>query len=299
MQSETSDPDSSLQMPTTVNYHLIQPCNFRCKFCFATFVDIKQDLLPKNASGLSEYESKLLIEKLAEFGFLKINFAGGEPTLVKHLPELVRFAASLGLETSIVTNGSKITREYLSLFDNQLDIIGLSIDSITPETNRNSGRSLGKTVPDAIYYEEKCEMIREAGIYLKINTVVHRFNQHEDLTDFILRSQAKRWKIFKLLKVNGQNDEHYDDLAITDKSFQQYLERHRNCHSVMIEEDNDLMRGSYIMIDPVGRFYDSTKEKYTYSRKILEYGVRNCLDEVSYSISKFISRKGTYSVKRK
>ncbi|MDW8335261.1 MAG: hypothetical protein RMM53_13695, partial [Bacteroidia bacterium] len=33
-------------LPKAVNFHLVKPCNFRCKFCFATFsdVDVKMGL---------------------------------------------------------------------------------------------------------------------------------------------------------------------------------------------------------------------------------------------------------------
>ena len=29
---------------STVNYHLWKPCNMRCQFCFATFVDISKEV---------------------------------------------------------------------------------------------------------------------------------------------------------------------------------------------------------------------------------------------------------------
>ena len=31
----------------SVNFHLWQPCNMRCNFCFATFEDVKRTVLPK------------------------------------------------------------------------------------------------------------------------------------------------------------------------------------------------------------------------------------------------------------
>ena len=30
----------------SVNFHLWKPCNMRCRFCFATFQDVGQDVLP-------------------------------------------------------------------------------------------------------------------------------------------------------------------------------------------------------------------------------------------------------------
>lgn len=33
----------------SVNYHIWEPCNMRCRFCFATFQDVKAEL-PWNAT---------------------------------------------------------------------------------------------------------------------------------------------------------------------------------------------------------------------------------------------------------
>lgn len=39
------------QLPS-VNYHLWKPCNMRCEFCFATFLDIEPTVLPKDTWGV-------------------------------------------------------------------------------------------------------------------------------------------------------------------------------------------------------------------------------------------------------
>ena len=69
---------TAIDIPT-VNYHLWKPCNMRCKFCFAAFKDIGQHILPKGHLGREN--CMLVVESLAQAGFRKINFAGGEPTL--------------------------------------------------------------------------------------------------------------------------------------------------------------------------------------------------------------------------
>ena len=49
----------------------------RCSFCFATFTDIGNDILPKG--HLNREDCLSVVETLAAAGFDKINFAGGEP----------------------------------------------------------------------------------------------------------------------------------------------------------------------------------------------------------------------------
>lgn len=70
----------------SVNYHLWEPCNMRCKFCFAPFNEAKT-ILPKG--HLPKEESLKLVREFAQFGFEKITFAGGEPTLCPWISELI------------------------------------------------------------------------------------------------------------------------------------------------------------------------------------------------------------------
>ena len=90
-----------IRSASTINYHMLKACNMSCGFCFATFSDIER-LTP-----LSLEQRLELVNMLCKAGFRKINFAGGEPTLCRSLPDLIRLAKSHGLVTSIVTNGSQ------------------------------------------------------------------------------------------------------------------------------------------------------------------------------------------------
>ena len=163
---------------TTLNWHLLKACNMRCKFCYATFEDIKE-------KRLNFEEGKKLLANLASVGmFKKINFAGGEPTLIPFLPEYIQLSKDLGFETSIVTNGSQITEKWLDGLDGKLDILTLSIDSLQDETNLESGRSVhGKTISNEEYFNI-CKLVTSYGIHLKINTVVNKTNVSENLTYF-------------------------------------------------------------------------------------------------------------------
>ena len=54
------------------------------------------------------------------------------------------------------------------------------------------------------------------------------------------------------------------------------------------------MTGSYVMIDPLGRFFDNLKERYTYSTPILDVGVVAALEEVAIDTERFELRDGVY-----
>ena len=57
------------------------------------------------------------------------------------------------------------------------------------------------------------------------------------------------------------------------------------------------MTGSYIMIDPLGRFFDNTTGKLLCSKAILEIDLEKAFNEISFSIDKLLERKGIYNRK--
>lgn len=280
-------------MISTINFHLIKACNFKCKFCYATFTDIQ-------TKGLNKDKQLNLIEMLAESKkFNKINFAGGEPTLVPHIQELIIHAKKLGFITSIVTNGSRINREWIKTIAPYLDILGLSIDSVNDDTNLASGRSEKQEVVKIKKLKEIAKACSDFGVNLKINTVVSRFNHEETLTEYINKLNPFRWKILQVTRVEGQNDSQFEKVKISKDEFENFCIRNLenlNSNIKVIIEDNELIYGSYLMIDQLGRFYDNSNKKHHYSVNILEVGVENALKQIWVDELKFEKREGKYTV---
>ncbi len=279
---------------STVNYHLWQPCNMACGNCHSTYEDT---LTVLKARSLPRDRSLELVRLLRAAGFRKINFAGGEPTLCPWISDAVRLAKSLGFVTSIVTNGSRASSEWLDGLDGSLDIFALSVDSVDADTQIGIGRTVaGKPMSEGEYLAV-CERVRERGIRLKVNTVVSQFNAEEDFRPFILAARPERWKIFQTLPVAGQNDERIAEFAVSDAVFRRYAERNAAVgeHGVkVVPESNALMTGSYAMVDPLGRFYDNVRGTHTYSEPILAVGAENALSQVSISPERFAERGGDY-----
>ena len=279
---------------TTVNYHLWKPCNMSCGFCFATFLDLPL----QGASYLPQCDSNRLITLIAEAGIRKINFAGGEPTLCPWLPELICQAKSLGLTTSVVTNGSRITEALLDNLAGRLDILAISIDSVDTERQRKIGRLVnGKPPMTEADYQSIGASAKARDIRLKVNTVVNRHNVDEDFRPFVRAMEPERWKIFQALPVEGQNDPHFDKFAISRDEFDFYVTRNRSVERVgirVVPENNEAMTGSYLMIDPLGRFFDNTKGEHTYSSPIIAVGMQEALAEIQVFPERFIARGGLY-----
>lgn len=264
----------------TASFHIVKPCNMKCKFCYATFDDM-------HVKMLSLDDAKIIMKKLADAGLEKITFAGGEPLLYPYIKEIIKYSKGIGLTTSIITNGAMLTDEWLKDMRTFIDWIGLSIDSINMLTLHRIGR---KNPPD---YPILITLIKKYGYKLKINTVVNAYNWQEDMNDFINWAEPARWKVFQALRVEGQNDKQFDEIKVSEKKYRNFIFRHIS-NTCMVAEDNEAMTGSYLLIDPQGRLFENSTGKHTYSSQLQHNEIDTCLSEINLNRDMFVKRGGIY-----
>lgn len=147
-------------------FYLIDECNLRCRQCLYT-----PELTFKMGGPQIPYSRAInLMRSIRDLGAIKMTFMGGEPTLYRELPQLIRETKRNGYEyVRIDTNG--LFRE--TLLDNpsvrELDEITFSLDGPTPELN-------DKLRGDGVF--ERCvRNIRAAvrrGYKVQITTCIHR-----------------------------------------------------------------------------------------------------------------------------
>jgi len=278
----------------TVNYHLLWQCNFNCNYCFATFDDqrgiFRKGMLPK-------VEMLRLVDRLS-LGFRKITFAGGEPTLCPWIGELIKLAKGNGCLTNLVSNGSRICPQFLEDQAGQLDFLTLSIDTSDPARHERIGRtekSSGEAVPTERYFEI-AQLAKEFGIGVKVNTVVSQINWDDDLTGLIHGISPIRWKLLQAMPVEGQNDEYIAKMTPASWQFESFVSNHdpeRFPGIRIVPEPIDIIRGSYVMVDPQGRFFDSTAGGHRYSRPILGTSIVSAMREINFDARKFDQRAGS------
>jgi len=271
--------------PIAVNYHLYKPCNYRCRFCFATYRDIR--------GQLSLDDAKRLLQQLREAGTEKINFAGGEPTLHPHIGELMAEARRLGFVTSLITNGARLDA-LLDKHASDIDWVGLSVDSGDESVQAELGRGKGEHVARSVAHAAR---IHALGLGLKLNTVVTALTWREDMRPLVRQLRPARWKVFQVLPIEGQNDGDVEELLISSEQFDAFVARHRDLDAEglgPIAEDNHAMTDSYAMLDPLGRFYGNHRGRYVFSRPVLEVGVHGALDEVEFEVRRLVARGGFY-----
>ena len=271
----------------SVNLHITPACNYECKFCFAHF---------SNANTLLRFDEwSQIIQLLHDHGTQKVTFVGGEPLLHPDLSKLLKFSHSLGLTTTIVTNGSLITKKFLLVNHEFIDWIGFSIDTSSDAIERSLGRTTKVKNPSHNHINHILSLLPDLttyGINIKVNSVITSLNYTDNMHELIRKINPKRWKVFQILPIEGENDKYSSKLEITTDQFNFFINYHQALHP--IAESNDAMTGSYVMINPSGRFFDNTTGRLLQSRPILKDGLVPAFQDISFSFSKLLSRGGLY-----
>jgi len=122
--SGAPEPEPPALAPISINLDLTTACNFRCTHC------IDWDIL-NTAHKHREEELRASIELMTERGLRSvILIGGGEPTLYPNFVSFVEFVKGLGLQVSVVSNGSRGDRlADAAKFMDARDWIRLSLDS--------------------------------------------------------------------------------------------------------------------------------------------------------------------------
>lgn len=278
---------NGLPLPINVSWHLWPECNLKCTYCYATFRDIQ--------TKLPEAKAIAVLDRLRAAGTEKVTFVGGEPLLCPHIVALVRHAKAIGLVTMLVTNGSRLVGELREQLVPHLDWVSLSIDASDPIIMESMGRGNRKFLEFCLRCWE--DLVPVPHLRLKVNTVVTRINLDDDMRPLIRKLRPKRWKVFQVLPVQGQNDGVVEPLLITNEEFRRYVDRHRELDVEGIgpvAEDNKDLTGTYLMLDALGRFFSNRTGGHVYTDSLLDVGVWEAIRQVEWDVAGFLDRRGIY-----
>lgn len=279
----------------TINWHIIHKCNYSCDYCFAKYErEIKKELHE------SKNDIEIILNKIYNYfskeyvGYsIRLNIAGGEPLLSKNLGFIIQKSFEIGFKVSLITNAAKLTRKFIETNAKYISMFAISIDSLNELENSNIGRVSKKQVlktSKIIQYVEDFRILNPQ-VKIKINSVVNRHNYKTYLGDFIDLIRPYKWKVFQALSMS-------DKVYCSDAQFNIFLNEHKSIKSRIYSESNDDMIGSYIMIDPYGRFYqNSEKHNYDYSLPILKTTIEEAFTSIKFDKEKYDNRYNTYLLK--
>jgi radical S-adenosyl methionine domain-containing protein 2 len=280
-----------------INWHITEVCNYDCKYCFAKWGRPRElhrslEEIEKLLDNLSAYFIKghsALKNKLG-YETVRLNFAGGEPMLLgSTLSIALMLAKQKGFKTSIITNGHYLVNKRFDLPNNVLDMVGISFDSQYLSTRKKIGRvdRKGNSLSaEDLKVALESLMKTQKGIKTKINTVVNSLNYEESFISLISELKPYKWKILHVMPYGD------DDLLISEEKFSQFVDHHSGLGLPLFAESNSTMTESYLMIDPLGRFYQNSASfsGYQYSDSINQCGVANALAQIAFNPKTFLSR---------
>ncbi len=177
------DPDS-LAFPVLSEIAVTYRCQNRCDFCYAS-----SPYRGREGDEMTLDQVRTVIGKIWREAMVPtISFTGGEPTLRKDLPEMVRCAAEMGMRVNLITNGIRCADRG---FVRALGDAGLKSAQVSLESHRadihdgitgNPG-SHGKTL-------RGIEHLRDQGIYTHTNTTICAKNRDhlKGLVSFVKRT---------------------------------------------------------------------------------------------------------------
>jgi radical SAM protein with 4Fe4S-binding SPASM domain len=113
--------------PLMVVWNITRACNLRCRHCY------------EDASGAPReneltLEEKIgVVDQMGDAGVPFLAIAGGEPLVLRHLPEVLSHATRRGIHLTLATNGTLLTPERAAqLKELGVKYIEISVDSLDP-----------------------------------------------------------------------------------------------------------------------------------------------------------------------
>ncbi len=163
-------------------------CNLRCRYCMP---EQEYVWLPKQ-SILTFEEITRLVRVFASLGVEKVRLTGGEPLLRHDLPALTAMVARIDgvRDLALTTNGLLLAKQAEALRRAGLGRVTVSLDTLQPQRMRDLARS--DRHADVL---AGIAAARGAGFRVKLNTVVMRGVNDDELVDLIEFGRANQAEV--------------------------------------------------------------------------------------------------------
>jgi radical S-adenosyl methionine domain-containing protein 2 len=199
-------------LPAAIDLRITGRCDLRCPFCFG----------PRHEMSHHDIAEVIrLVEWFPTVGVRSVVVTGGEPTLVKGLPKLLRAAKHVGLMVVLSTNGLAFTRRVAEIAP-YVDWVGLPLDADTAEANavmRVGQEDHFRGVIAAL------SVLRRSypHVRVKLGTVVSRLNRDavRGIPRVLAEADGLRPDIWKLYQVaySSYGEDNRQQLELSDEEF--------------------------------------------------------------------------------
>jgi MoaA/NifB/PqqE/SkfB family radical SAM enzyme len=150
----------------SIDLYVTRHCNQKCDFCF------HDDAYFSTGDEMSLKAAQAILTWAAEGGVRDVALLGGEPTLYRHLTEVLEVARSLGFATRLVTNGTTSFARQVEVFAREklLSAVHVSVDG----TKKWHDRTRGEGSFDLAVRSLTMAVI--SGLKATVNVTVHDGN---------------------------------------------------------------------------------------------------------------------------
>ncbi|WP_339918674.1 GTP 3',8-cyclase MoaA [uncultured Flavobacterium sp.] len=155
---------------------ITENCNLRCTYCMPAE---GISLTPK-AHLMTADEIVTIAQTFVNQGVNKIRLTGGEPLVRKDAKDIIQRLGKLGVELTLTTNGI-LVHDFIDTFKEAgVHTLNLSIDSLQKEKfNQITRRNYFDK------FNENLELLDANGFQLKLNVVVMKGFNDNEIIDFI------------------------------------------------------------------------------------------------------------------
>ena len=208
----------------SINYlriSVIDKCNLRCTYCMPVE---GLEWIPK--SEILRYEEiQAIVREMAGMGLRRVRITGGEPLVRQDLPELVRQLKTIPEieDISLSTNAILLPRFANELRLAGVDRVNISLDTLRRDRFEEIARRPVRLFDETMHGIEAAERAGFAPI--KINTVLLRGLNDDEVVDFALATRNRPWHVrFIELMPVGENLHLADRFIGTDEVLDRLLE---------------------------------------------------------------------------
>ena len=183
-----SAPVPEIEPPLALLAELTHRCPLGCPYCSNPLA------LERSSAELDTGTWARVMREAAELGVLQVHFSGGEPLARRDLAEIVAAASEAGLYGNLITSGIGLDPARMTPLKHAgLEHVQLSVQDVDVLEGDRVAHRQGAQLEK----RRASEVVRQAGLPLTVNAVVHRRNlsRLEDIIAVAVELGAERLEV--------------------------------------------------------------------------------------------------------
>ena len=194
-----------IQPPFIVSYSITTKCNLKCKHCYSESID------KAAPDELTTNEAFQLIDDFAKWGIHLLVIDGGEPLCRDDFLDIVGYASTKGIRTTVGSNGTLIDRIMArKMLNAGVKAIAISVDGADAQTH-DAFRGVSGTLEETLKGIEAC---RDTGLPFQFNTIIRKetLPQLEELLRMAIDCGANAIELFDLVVAGRAKEDCSDEV---------------------------------------------------------------------------------------